>query len=59
MGVFVKGIGIGRKFIHECQGVGLRYDSREVRDDAGDIGDEWEGKAELIEDVGGGAENVA
>ena len=59
MGVLVKGVGISRVLVHECQGVGLCYDGGEIGKDARDSGDEGESEAELIEDVGGSAKDVA
>lgn len=59
MGVLVKGVGISRVLVHECQGVGLCYDGGEIGEDARDCGDERKSEAELIEDVGGSAKDVA
>ena len=39
--------------------MGLRYDGGEIGKDAGESGDGWECEAEFVEDVGGGAEDVA
>ena len=39
--------------------MGLRDDGGYVGEDAGDFGDEGECGAEFVEDVGGGAEDVA
>lgn len=59
VGVVVKGVRVGCVFIHECQGVGLCYDGGGVGKDARDVGVGWECGAESVEDVGGGAEDVA
>lgn len=59
MGVLVEGVGIGRIFVHESQGVGLCYDGGEIGEDARHVGDERECEAEFIEDIGGSAKDVA
>ncbi len=58
VGVLVKWIGIGRKLVHECQGVGLCYDGGEIGENAGESGDSWECEAEFVEDIRGSAEDV-
>lgn len=59
VGVLIKGVGVGRVFIHKCQGVGLCYDGGNVGEDAGNVGDKGECGAEFVEDVGGGAKDVS
>ena len=59
MGVFVKGIRVGSKLIHEGQGVCLCYDGGDVGEDGRDVGDERECEAEFVEDVRASAEDVA